>query len=111
MKVTVPQGAFATKSDDWLSGFEAGVAAAQTEAAAICEREAGACIGDIVPGDEIGRLEANARAGALLTAAADIRGTPHVGKFEADYSNPSAKQLQQPTGAEELFARSKPKAD
>lgn len=36
-------------------------------------KEAGACIGDIVPGDEIGAKLANARAGALLTAQGDVR--------------------------------------
>lgn len=43
----------------------------------LCEKEAEACISDIVPGDEIGRREANARAGALLTAAADLRAWRH----------------------------------
>ena len=47
------------------------------ECALLCENEAAACVGDIVPGDEIGRREANARAGALLTAAADIRALKH----------------------------------
>jgi hypothetical protein len=44
--------------------------------AKLCEIEAEACINDIVPGDEIGAREAKARAGALLTAAADIRALP-----------------------------------
>ena len=39
--------------------------------------EAEACLADIVPGDEIGRREANARAGALLTAVDDIRALKH----------------------------------
>jgi hypothetical protein len=43
------------------------------ECARLCDTEAEACLGDIVPGDEIGRREANARAGALLTVAHDIR--------------------------------------
>lgn len=43
------------------------------EAALLCEREAGACLEDIVEGDEIGGREARARSGALLTAALDIR--------------------------------------
>ena len=47
------------------------------ECALLCENEAAECVGDIVPGDEIGRREANARAGALLTAAADIRALRH----------------------------------
>lgn len=47
---------------------EALEAAAQT-----CELEAVAYAADIVPGDEIGEGEAHARAGALLTAAQDIR--------------------------------------
>lgn len=52
----------------------ASVRAAEREKAAnLCEIEAEACIRGIVPGDEIGRREANARADALLTAAADIR--------------------------------------
>ena len=48
-------------------------------AASFLEKEAHACIGDIVPGDEIGRREANARAGALLTAATDLRAWQHKG--------------------------------
>jgi len=47
--------------------------------AKLCEKEAAACIGDIVPGDKIGRREANARAGALLTTAADLRAWQHNG--------------------------------
>lgn len=50
---------------DWNAAIEM--------AAKSCETEADKCIGDIVEGDEIGRREANARAGALLTAARDIR--------------------------------------
>ena len=58
-----------TAANNQLSGRNNGL----EDAARLCEREADACIGDIVPGDEIGRREANARAGALLTAALDIR--------------------------------------
>lgn len=39
-------------------------------------KEAQACLGDIVEGDEQGRREANARAGALLTAADDTVALP-----------------------------------
>lgn len=46
---------------------------AYENAAKLCEREADACMSDIVPGDEIGQRDAHARAGALLTAAGDIR--------------------------------------
>lgn len=49
------------------------------------KHEADLCISDIVPGDEIGRREANARAGALITAAEDIRQgrhAPHEGESE-----------------------------
>lgn len=58
-----------TTADNLLSGRNNGL----EDAARLCECEADACVGDIVPGDDIGRREANARAGALLTAAADIR--------------------------------------
>jgi hypothetical protein len=53
--------------------YDVGWNAALEAVAKMVEVEAGACVGDIVPGDEIGRREANARAGALLTAALDIR--------------------------------------
>lgn len=43
------------------------------ECAKLCDDEAAACIGDIVPGDESGAKLAQARAGALMTAAGDIR--------------------------------------
>jgi len=43
------------------------------DAAKLCDAEADACAGDVVPGDDIGKLVSNARVGALLTAAGDIR--------------------------------------
>ncbi len=43
------------------------------EAVASCFKEALACLDDIVDVDEIGKRECNARAGALMTAALDIR--------------------------------------
>src|SRR3990167_1145001 len=52
------------------------VAEMQERCANICEVEARDCFRDIVPGDEIGTKEANARVGALLTAAGDIRSLP-----------------------------------
>ena len=51
-------------------------------AARLCEREAEACLSDIVPGDDLGAKYAHARAGALLTAAADIRAIPIVDRKE-----------------------------
>jgi len=49
----------------WKAAIEAIVKMLRTEAEA--------CIGDIVPGDVIGAKDANARAGALLTAETDAQ--------------------------------------
>lgn len=43
------------------------------ECARKLEDEASACVRDIVSGDDVGASLAHSRAGALLTAAADIR--------------------------------------
>lgn len=56
-----------------MAGYRTGWDDAIRATIELCEKEASACLGDIVPNDEIGRREANARAGALLTAAEDIR--------------------------------------
>jgi len=55
------------------SGITAGRAEALEDAAQLCRKEAEACLGDIVPGDDIGAKLAHARAGALLAAEGDIR--------------------------------------
>lgn len=56
---------------DNQEAYERGWRAAVNAAAKMLRTEAEACMGDIVPGDEIGAKQANARAGALLTAEAD----------------------------------------
>lgn len=52
--------------------YERGWKAAVDAIAKMLHAEAGACIGDIVPGDLVGAKAAHARAGALLTAMADV---------------------------------------
>jgi hypothetical protein len=58
-----------TLDDAWVRGWRACVLAA----ASLLSKEGAACLKDIVAGDEVGKREANARCGALLTAEADVR--------------------------------------
>ena len=56
-----------------MAVYERGRKDAFKVAAKCCEKEAEACLADIVPGDELGAKLAHARVSALLTAADDIR--------------------------------------
>lgn len=57
------------REEFYMRGWRAAI----EEVAKMLRSEANACIADILPGDPIGAREANARAGALLTAEADAR--------------------------------------
>ena len=56
-----------------MKEYDKGWNAALVAAIGVLEREADACVGDIVPGDVAGRKESNARAVALLAAISDLR--------------------------------------